>query len=728
MINYEVKGGVARILATENLIVEHKQCDTAQFNVQTRVLTLPMWDRATESVFDLLVAHEVGHALYTPDIDWSIDRKIPPQFVNVTEDARIEKLMKRRYAGLPKTFFAGYRDMHEDDFFSVKDEDLSKMNLADRANLYFKVGNFIDIQFDSEEQEIIDMIGGAETFDDALDAAEALYKYCKQDNITQKVNVKMDSTEESGGGSDFLEQPPSDESLESEQGEQIESQENNSASMTDDQPIENGNPTGETSNSAGAPDQKNTPTENKEPEVRTDDLLKRNLKELIDEKSKSNLYLEFPEIKAETFAISNKEVHQYLSSEFANAINTLYCGESVFQNADSKYQNYKTESVKEVNYLVKEFECKKAADSYARASTARTGVLDCSKLHTYKYNDDLFKKVTTIPDGKNHGLVFVLDWSGSMNKVMLQTLKQLYNLILFCKKCNIPFDVYAFTQSWHYVDPLKNLYPLNDNTMRIENDFTLLNLFTSSVSVRELENQMKNIWRVVYSFDHWTPYSAPGRFSLSGTPLCETMVCMKHIIPHFQKKNNVQKVNCIVLTDGEGNPLQYHSRIEKDWIDPETKQRGVYWGLRSVYYANEKVYLRNRTTGKVYQFGKYSAYSHQDTIIRALQDEFPNVNFIGFRILESGHDAGRFLDQYMTYSEKEKAMETWKKERSFAITQGPYNKYFGIANNSLENQTDFLAQLNDGASKTEIRTAMRKTLNSKKSNKKLLNEFVQLIA
>ena len=63
---------------------------------------------------------------------------------------------------------------------------------------------------------------------------------------------------------------------------------------------------------------------------------------------------------------------------------------------------------------MKEFECRKAADSYARASTARTGVLDTSNLHTYKYNEDLFKKVSVIPDGKNHGLIFVLDWSGSM--------------------------------------------------------------------------------------------------------------------------------------------------------------------------------------------------------------------------------------------------------------------------------------------------------------------------
>ena len=103
----------------------------------------------------------------------------------------------------------------------------------------------------------------------------------------------------------------------------------------------------------------------------------------------------------------------------------FYCNEE----CDEAYLKFKKEAQKEVNYLVKEFECKKAADSYARATTSRTGVLDCSKLHTYKYSEDLFKKITTLPEGKNHGLIFLLDWSGSMSHVMMDTVKQLLNLI-----------------------------------------------------------------------------------------------------------------------------------------------------------------------------------------------------------------------------------------------------------------------------------------------------------
>ena len=39
-VQKEIKSQLAKLLATEDIVVEHKQCDTAQFNIQTRVLTL----------------------------------------------------------------------------------------------------------------------------------------------------------------------------------------------------------------------------------------------------------------------------------------------------------------------------------------------------------------------------------------------------------------------------------------------------------------------------------------------------------------------------------------------------------------------------------------------------------------------------------------------------------------------------------------------------------------
>ena len=164
-ISHEIKSQLAKLLATEDLVVEHKKVATACFNVHTRVLTLPMWDKASNTVYDLLVGHEVGHALYTPDEDWTQEHKISPQFVNLVEDARIEKLMKRRYPGLAKTFYSGYKELVEQDFFQIQNEDVSKMNLADRANLWFKIGNYTQVPIErGEETDIINQIAETETF------------------------------------------------------------------------------------------------------------------------------------------------------------------------------------------------------------------------------------------------------------------------------------------------------------------------------------------------------------------------------------------------------------------------------------------------------------------------------------------------------------------------------------------------------------------------------------
>ena len=150
-VQQEIKSQLAKLLATEDIVVEHKRVDSAQFNVRTRVLIFPLWEKASNNVYDMLVGHEVGHALFTPDEDWWLEYDIPQQFVNVVEDARIEKLMKRKYMGIAKSFYKGYTELHQQDFFEVANEDIDTFNLADRANLPFKLGSILPISFSTPE-------------------------------------------------------------------------------------------------------------------------------------------------------------------------------------------------------------------------------------------------------------------------------------------------------------------------------------------------------------------------------------------------------------------------------------------------------------------------------------------------------------------------------------------------------------------------------------------------
>ena len=721
-VSHEIKSQLAKLLATEDLVVEHKKIKTAQFNVHTRVLTLPMWEKASNVVYDLLVGHEVGHALYTPDED--PPKGIPHQFVNVVEDCRIEKLMKRRYMGLAKTFYRGYQELNDEDFFEIQGEDLTTYNLADKININAKVGNFVKIEFSEKEREIVDLIDSCETFADVAIAAEALYKFCtQQQDESQKVD-DLNEFDNLPSSSDNESQPPVNMEGSTESEDADEEEGTSEQNKTPDSTGEDRDP-GSISSDIDYSD---------EPNVRTADSLENKLKDLVGNSSYENNYVEIPKVNLDTIVVKNSEFHAYVD-EWFNSQQERYQTFDVFEEVDAEYRKFKKSTQKEVNYLVKEFECRKSADSYARATTSRTGVLDTSKLHTYKYNEDLFKKVTTLPDGKNHGLVFVLDWSGSMQDTIKDTCKQLFNLVWFCKKVGIAFDVYAFTGEWRKWDYEKSRdtdtehllqhYVKEEGLLSVHERFSMMNILTSEVSGKNIEKQLINIWRLACAFAcSWTcKYTYPSRVSLSGTPLNEAIISLHQIIPHFQKIHRLQKVHCIVLTDGEANTVPYHVMIQRG---PDAEP---YMGCRRV--NPEATFLRDRKLGMTYKFG-YCFSEFTDVLLKNLKDRFPDTSFIGIRVLE-GRDLSRFLGLYFDpmkdsgwYEKKEKVQTEWKKTKSFSLKNSGYDVYFGISSSVLSSDSEF--EVEEDASKAKIKSAFVKSLKTKKLNKKVLGEFISLVA
>jgi len=710
------------------LVVEHRKVETAQFNVHTRVLTLPLWEKASGLVYDLLVGHEVGHALFSPDEDWSEKVKVPHQFVNVVEDARIEKLMKRKYAGLAKTFYNGYKELNEDDFFQIKEEDISTFNLADRANLFFKIGNYAYIPIeDGEEKEIIDLIAASETFSDVLIAAEELYKYCKKEKEQEQKVADFDSHEMKGGS-----QSPANETVESNESSSEEEGESNNSQPKEDEGSYGGTAQGDqTPAKSGG--------EESEPEVRTADSLEEKIRNLVGNDLYENTYVEIPQLNLDTVIAKNSDVHKEIDTSFAHqqvlhnnhANHKGFTPVNLYKESDLEFKKFKSSAQKEVNYLVKEFECRKAADQYARASTARTGVLDTARLHTYKYNEDLFKKVSVIPDGKNHGLVFVLDWSGSMGDVMLDTCKQLFNLVWFCKKVSIPFEVYAFTNEWrrgeydyetgkHLAADRTPHYEKKESLLVVDETFSMMNILTSKVNGKELEHQLLNIWRLAYCFGrtYHSPYTYSNRMCLSGTPLNEALISLHQILPKFQKENKLQKVQCIVLTDGEASQLVYHKEVHRSYSKEPVLGTG--------YVHPENTFLRDRKLGTTYKVD-YGYHSFTDTLLKNLKDKFSSMNFIGIRVLESRY-APRFIQLYHSQLDKqyEKIQNDWKKLKSFTITNSGYDAYFGLSATALSQDTEF--EVAEDATKSQIKSAFVKSLKTKKLNKKVLGEFISLVA
>ena len=708
----EVKGTLAKLLAQEDLIVEHRQVETAQFDVEKRILTLPMWEKAEASVIDMLIAHEVGHALYTPN-EWDFVGQIPLSYVNVIEDVRVEKLMKRRYAGLPKTFYNGYKDINKKDFFQLQFRDLEEFALIDRINLFYKVGSFWDIPFTgAQEIAFRDEAATVETFEEVKDLASRIAKYQKE-----QVSESTSQTEATEGTPLELPQQGSGDKIQSSQQEPTDSKEESNqqgqeaptkAEQEDGQKSEESQ---ESAPSPAAPAGKGATsgkTYGDDLEAVTDSILEESIQNLVDTESAPITYVTLPEINLKKTIVT--------PDTWVKCLEDYWTEHEHFEFAeiDAEWRKYKTQSSKEVNYLVKEFEMKKSASAYARTTVSKTGVLNTSKLFQYKYNDDIFKKISVTPDGKNHGLIFNLDWSGSMSNVLFNTMKQLLNLVQFCKKTGIPFEVYAFTNEWDRANAGRVDNPI-ENEVIIEG-FNMINFASSQLKTKELEKVMKYMFRLAFSMTYrHSRYNVPYKLYLSGTPLNEAIISMRQILPQFVKQNKVEKSHIINLTDGEGSYIMRN----KKW--------GHYDYDKLVSGNISDCQLRDRKVGRIYKTFGYDYYgsSHTDIFVQNLKDNFPSTNVISIRLC-SGHEFNR-VTWDMDFDTKEKTKAEWRKHKSFINFNSAYTRSLYIQTTSLDD-TDNAFEVKEDARKQDISRAFKKSQKNKSTSKRILNEFISVIA
>ena len=402
-------------------------------------------------------------------------------------------------------------------------------------------------------------------------------------------------------------------------------------------------------------------------------------------------------------------------------------------DAEKSYAEYKKSSMKEVNYLVKEFEMKKSANAYARTATARTGILDTTKLHTYMYNEDIFKKINVVADGKNHGLIFVLDWSGSMANILHDSMKQLFNLVWFCKKVNIPFEVYAFSNdawsigmdqedynnckyAYRYDDGLKRqdlVKNIKINDLSIEAAFRMVTVLDNTLNNRDLDAQMKNLWLTSQSFRNGA-FPHPQRFHLSGTPLNEAIISLKSITQRFIKTNQLQKSHIVIFTDGEGYDASYYKRSNYD--DSEYAASVPY---DSAIRANGRTFhvLSNRC-------------DFTNKLVEAVKSTLPNTSFIGFRVLATG-DTRSFTYYYARELTVEYIKSEIRKKGCICVKNPKgMDLMFGLPQKNLNLDTDLddTMPTKDNITKSDISRAFRKTFKNKKSNKLVCQTFISQIA
>jgi hypothetical protein len=373
---------------------------------------------------------------------------------------------------------------------------------------------------------------------------------------------------------------------------------------------------------------------------------------------------------------------------------------------------------------VKEFEMRKNAEQQTRAKVSKTGELNLSKIHEYKFTDDIFARLTKVPNGKSHGLVMFIDWSGSMCDHMSPTVKQLLNLVMFCKKVNIPFDVYAFTTS-----QLPSQEKLKAQKLKVgdllAHPFSILNILSHKMSANEFTKMAS------YLLDYGTGrrgtcsnMEPPEILQLGGTPLNEAVIAAFKVIPKFRTENKLEIVNTVFLTDGEGSTI--YGRIE-DIV-------GQNYGCSSVD-SNWKMrsFFRDPITKASVEVIEASGYGSrgaaQTTALLKLLKQRTDANVIGFYVAKV-RDVRHALVMYSPKSEESKIdhrVAEFRKNNFTYLNNVGYDEYYFIRSDKLDTDEDDEFEVTSTTTRGLV-SAFSKYTSNRVSNRIVLNRFINLIA
>jgi Mg-chelatase subunit ChlD len=665
---------LAKLLASENIDIVRSGVSTASFDIANRVLTLPAWQDMTETIETMLKAHEIGHALFSPIELLQGDSKTPKSYINIIEDVRIERKIKLVFPGLRKDFVQGYKELNDRDFFKVANKDVSKMNLINRINLHFKASTSCHVSFSKAEQVFVDRTKTCDTVQDVLTLADDIYTFSKgdyEDKKQEREQQQRESSEEEEVMGDEYEDEYEDDD-EAEEGESEEESE----SESDDQ-------------GAGDDEEEQEKEEEEEAlEASTQTAFDSNLNQLAN----TNLLIvnHVTDIPSDfqNPIVGFKTVLADLSPAYEDAKRNRWCNA---EQHDAK--KFKAGSLKYVDNLVKEFEMKKSARRYVRTSLSKTGSLNVNKLYAHSISDNLFKSISVTTDEKNHGMIFLLDWSGSMQNMMNDTLRQVINLASFCQRAGIAYQVLAFSSTCdkHRV----NSERLNDSIL--SSKFNLLELFSNKMTTSQF-NQMLTILLA-------NPWRYEVNYRLGNTPLNSSLLYMMTYIGKFLRSNNVEKASLVVLTDGVSNGLT----VERDWNREQIHK------------------IRDTTSKKDYAF-PLEPDAQTDLLIKMIKDRY-NIPVLGFYVSgTTRREVCNFIHTYMgqDYTLHPAIQSEVKRTGAFTLLTTAYDELYYIQSTKQEVEVELSIKSN--ASAAGMARDFGKFLKQGKKKNTVVNKFILRIA
>ena len=778
------KSLLAKLMAEENITVQHKQVETASFDVIRRILTVPIWKDMGPDMYDLFMGHEVGHALWTPSdfdvLEDAIDRS-NKDFVNVVEDARIEKFAKKKFPGLKGPFYRAYNKLVEDNFFGIGDKNLADMSFLDRLNIFYKsaMNNYDAANiFSDEEMPYVDRMGGTETFAEVADLSEEIYNYLKESQKEREenqlgniagmmINSPQKSTESSGEGesqesvedSDQSQSAPTDGEGEEESTESSSEGEEESTESSGEGEEESTESSGEgeeesTESSGEGEEESDTLTGGKKGGTGVDEFTSvtdttatESMRDMIDREAGDINYLTLPNFKVEDFVVGWKDVQtsiETLKEIFIQNTPSHFLDNAGYDKTNLLPQTLKEEN-KTIQYLVKEFEMKKSAEAYSNQTVAKSGNINTSKLWSYKLNDDIFQRKSILPDGKNHGLVMVVDWSGSMHNCLYKTVVQVITLATFARRVGIPFEVYNFTDQGVSVEGTKDLYEIacnegrnSDNMDRIMLPYgTLLRqMLTNKMKNREFINACNNYLFLAHLIQFGGLGYGFGGISaranaLGGTPLVASLQILEKVVHKFQKENQVEKLSYIVLSDGDA----------ADGIEYTTDVKHSGWASSTCFKTSvaenreQNWVITDERSGKtiVWKTGSRGRGKTSTEMMLELIKTLHNAMSVGFYIVNNNSDLTHAINAYCFRGiwkwRRGSELTPFKKEARvngfISAKDCGYDEYY-IVDQRTQGEDKEL-DIDTTMTKAKIARNFSKFQSSKKTSRMMLNKFVDLV-
>ncbi len=741
---------LARAMAMEDITVEHRaDAPSAYFDVKNRLLCLPVWKEMDNAVYDMLVGHEVSHALHTPADGWSefVDGNGTRQmFLNVVEDARIERLIKDKFPGLRRDFASAYKTLHEQDLFELEGRTIDMDTpLIDRLNLEFKLGMFglLDVPFATEERQYVTRMAETKTFEEVMELARELYDLHQEQQKQEQEEAGEGSdssigagegdgdSESDAGESDEQSGETGSTGADSEEGESDEDSASGSGddgqdsgdSMEDD--TDDGESAESTAGDSSSSDDSSQELSYEDYEANTGETpsagstqraFEQGMENMRDENAYSTSYSTLPKMNLDRCVVDWKTIGDDLSAWYSKYDSGM---NQQFVESRGQLQSFLNKSKPTVMHMVQQFQMKQAADADKRTDIAKTGVLDTTTMINYRWSEDIFVKNEVHADGKSHGMVMYVDWSGSMSGILQDTVEQLIVLVEFCRKAGIPFDVYAFSSNqfingqhdrysdeWNKemerLEQVQQYEKVTEESLR-PHTFQLYQYLSSDMNARQFKTALMNLWWVTQSQNSYR--TVPCHYSLGCTPLNEAILCAIQQVPEFQAKHGIQVVNTVVLSDGEGHGI----------------------GMRS--YHREQSYLRDHATRKTYEVGSGQG-AETNTLVQVLKDK-TGCNAVSIRL----HDAKNIKNLRWSFTDGseeqnrnfERACGEYRKQNFTTLPNASYDEYFIVKGNT-EVQFDALEDLDSDASYTKLKNAFMKGNSNKKSSRVIANRIIDLIA